>query len=123
MSRDIVLYGLIVAVFSAFKLIEATGGELWPLASSYLEDLLALPIMLKSAELLIRTLFRNVKYGGIGWPNTIAITLVISIWFEVYMPHVDQAFTADPLDVLCYWAGAVFYRCFLLPPGLRSMII
>lgn len=86
------------------------------LLTSYLADVLALPLLLTAALLLMRHgYFRQAAFVLPGsW--VVAAWALLSLWFEWWLPRVQPAAVADPLDVLAYAVGAwVFWRWLNVP--------
>lgn len=83
---------------------------------NYFEDLIAVPIVLKTALLsvqLLRKSWRNFVFKRL---EIICITALFSIYFEWILPYFNAAFTADHLDLICYGIGAWFYMLILNTP-------
>ena len=91
----------------------------WPLPAvltSYLADVLALPLLLTLALLLMRHgYFRRAAFVLPGsW--VLAAWAALSLWFEWWLPRTQTAAVADPLDVLAYALGGwVFWRWLNVP--------
>ena len=85
--------------------------------TSYLADVLALPLLLTVALLLLRHgYFRQPTFVLPGaW--VVGAWVVFSVWFEGLLPRWQPAVaTADPLDVLAYAVGGwVFWRWLNVP--------
>ena len=91
--------------------------------SSYLNDLLCLPVVLGICHFLIANFSKN-KQLKISLFSCLSLAALYSIYFELYLPEVTERYTADPVDVLAYFTGAiVFYmlqkKRFELP-GFRA---
>jgi hypothetical protein len=85
----------------------------WPLpsfATSYLADILALPLILSGALWLMRVIyFRNSQFTlPLAW--VLASWLGLSLWFELWLPRLrPQSATADLADVLAYALGGLLF--------------
>ena len=83
----------------------------WPLpswANHYLNDFLCMPIVL----FVCRYAVRHLKSNGnlqLSLPVTFSVTLYYAIYFEFYLPKINLRYTADPLDVILYFSGALFF--------------
>jgi|GEM_PF-1084569 len=93
----------------------------WPLPtiiSSYLADVLALPLILSGARWLMRhAYFRRADFTLPAiW--VISTWAGISIWFELLLPYFrPHTTTADGFDVIAYaLGGLIFWRWLNLPP-------
>lgn len=85
------------------------GGVFIPLLFSYLDDLLAMPLVLTLILAAERTYFRNNSFVLPG--SWVAIAVVaFSVFFEILLPPFFPKHTADWLDVVAYTlGGALFY--------------
>jgi len=111
-SKDILIYLGLILLAGLYKVAEFSFGSV-PYLNSYFEDLMALPLLLKSSLLVVQ--YSNQLWSTLVLDKTeiIAITLIFSTYFEAILPYFDLRFTADPLDVPCYFIGAWFYSIFL----------
>ncbi len=84
-----------------------------PFIHSYLDDLLAMPVILGTTLQIFRWIYKN----GISYIFTktqiVIGTAYISFLFEVLLPQWSDRYTADPWDVLCYGLGAVYFYFFI----------
>lgn len=85
--------------------------------SSYLEDLLCLPLLLSCTLFLMRKLKRlTVLHAG----HLLFTVAYVAVLFEGILPELSARYTADPLDVICYAIGGlVFY--ILQPQLIRTL--
>lgn len=82
--------------------------ERWEFGKAHLHDLMAMPILLGWIDLIAD--HRSPTARRFTTPfATIALTLVGIVAWEVLDPLVDSASVADPIDALCYAAGAMAY--------------
>ena len=87
------------------------------LLTAYLSDALALPVILTLALVVQRRwVHRNPAFV---LPDSwiLAAWAYLAIWFEVLLPWFSPAAVADPLDVLAYGLGALYFRLLLNRPG------
>ncbi len=88
-----------------------------PLLTAHLADALALPVILTLALAVQRRwIQRNASFV---LPDSwiLAAWAYISVWFEVVLPLFSADSVADPLDVLAYGLGALYFRLLLNRPG------
>lgn len=79
------------------------------LINNYLNDFLCMPIILTLCLGFVRIIKKNKDIRLSGFV-IISLTIYYSVYFEYYLPKVNSRYTADPIDVLLYFAGAlVFY--------------
>jgi hypothetical protein len=76
--------------------------------SSYLNDLLCMPVVLSICLFLIRKISRE-KDLRISLFSAFSLAALYSVYFEVYLPEVNPRYTADVLDVCMYFAGALIF--------------
>lgn len=79
--------------------------------SSYLADLLCLPFILSFFVLIVRFLKRQETFQ-LSLPMIAFGVIYISFVFEYWLPHYYPKHTADPMDVVFYALGGVFYFLF-----------
>lgn len=84
-----------------------------PFIHSYLDDLLAMPVILGITLQAFRW-FYSKNECFIFTKTQISIgTAYISFIFEVLLPQWSDRYTADPWDVLCYGLGGVYFYFFI----------
>lgn len=85
--------------------------------TSYLGDLLALPVLLTLALAAQRRL--GPQPATFVFPDTwlLSAWLGISVWFEVQLPQFSPRALADPFDVLAYALGTLAFRRWLNRPA------
>lgn len=114
----------LIMIFVANQLFENLGGKVYFLYS-YLDDLIFFPIIL-STILIIEQFFRHNWSYIIPFTHVLSAFLIFSLLLELVFPKFSERFTADPIDVLAYFIGSVFYYLFLNKPriilGKVSMI-
>jgi hypothetical protein len=77
--------------------------------NNWLTDFLFVPVVAHIALVFTQYLFlRNLQYR---YPlyYLLLIALYVSIVFEVVLPRYYAFTTGDPVDMICYFAGACFY--------------
>jgi hypothetical protein len=90
----------------------------WPLPTwltSYLSDVLCLPVMLSLALAAHQLLYgRRATLPG-SW--VLAAWATVALWFEGLLPLWSAQAVADPWDVLAYAAGALAFHRWLNKPA------
>lgn len=89
--------------------LQSMGAGLPEFFRYYLNDLLALPIVLFICLVLTRFLYkdRNIKLGLF---SVLSVATLYSVYFEYYLPDRSARYTGDIVDVFLYFFGAlVFY--------------
>jgi hypothetical protein len=86
-----------------------------PLLFSYLDDLLAMPIVLTIILAAERIYFRNNNFVlPLGW--VVGAVVAFSVFFELMLPPFSQKHTADWLDAVAYSVGAVLFHLIINKP-------
>jgi len=109
------VYGLLILTFLSYKWFESQA-SLPPFFHSYFEDLLAMPIFLKTALILIQSFSDKWKKNTILKRDIVIITLLTGAYFELILPLFDHRFTNDPIDFLAYSFGSLFFGLLLNKP-------
>lgn len=81
---------------------------------NYLDDLLALPIILWLTRTFLRIIYPNQRYHELSFSMLCATFLMVSILFEWLLPKYYEHLTADIFDVFCYAFGVLFYQLFIM---------
>lgn len=99
-----VFCALAVTVFFAQRYLVS----LPDLANNYLNDLLCMPIVLKICQIVLRHIKSD---GQLKIPVKISFTLTVfyALYFEFVLPQFHNRYTADPIDVLLYFLGLLFF--------------
>lgn len=102
-------FSLAVGVFIVNQLLEARGIYI-PYVHSYLDDVLALPIMMCGMLMIQQQItYRNPKYTFSIW-HILFMVALLSWYFEWYAPGRKANHYADVFDVAAYAIGGVgFY--------------
>jgi hypothetical protein len=99
------------------QFLERVLGIFIPYVHSYLDDLLAMPVVLGITLQAFR-LFHPLKDRFIFTKSHIIIAVVyFSLIFEVLLPMKSDTYTRDPWDVLCYAIGAVAFYYWINKPA------
>lgn len=91
-------------------------GILIPFAHAYLDDLLCLPVVCGLALTAMRLIKGNPWYR-LEFRHVLITFLLFSFWFEYYLPLQSEVYTADPLDLIAYALGGLFFWKFINPPA------
>ena len=76
--------------------------------SSYLNDLLCMPVVLGICLSIIRRFSKN-ELLRISLFSAFSLAALYSVYFELYLPEVTARYTSDIMDVLLYFAGAIIF--------------
>ncbi|WP_111669638.1 magnesium citrate secondary transporter [Algoriphagus litoralis] len=106
-----------VLLFSVNQILERFFKLFIPWVHSYLDDLLAIPLILGITLQIYQKI--HPKRNAFSFTKVqilVAITYV-AIVFELVLPRFSTTYTGDLLDVFCYFLGG-FYFYFLINPPL-----
>lgn len=84
-------------------------GSVPMLLSSYLDPLLAVPVILSIIYLVFRFIPAFRGYVVVTWGKALVLALALSVFFEIFAPRLKTGFYADVWDVVAYFAGAVLF--------------
>lgn len=107
-TRDKALYIACVILFGAYKVLEQFDPDI-PLIHAYFEDFLAIPIVLKTAQLAVQLIRESWRNQVFSLREVTVITVLFALYFEGIMPELSDRFTRDLWDVFCYAAGALLF--------------
>lgn len=103
-----------LAAFLLQRVLEGVGQSPdW--ASSYLDDLLCLPLVLSLILLIRRRVVRGHDVLPIG--HSLFALVVFSLYFEILLPLLSDRYTADPWDVVMYLAGWFIFNFWINRAG------
>lgn len=79
--------------------------------SSYLADVLCLPLLLAIVRILIQKVQQNPHFH-LSFPMIFLVFLMVSFLFEVFLPQLSLRYRADGYDILAYAFGGLCYYVF-----------
>lgn len=112
LGRDTKLYILLTLIFLAYKIIETIYPAI-PFLHTYLEDLVAIPLILKTALIIVQAAAGRKRIIEISLSEILIITGLFSVYYELLLPALNDQFYSDPWDVICYYIGALFFMRFM----------
>lgn len=74
----------------------------------YVNDFICMPIVLTICLKAVHLLKKDTVIRLSLFP-ILSLTLIYSIYFEMYLPTVEPRYTADILDVLMYFSGSLLF--------------
>jgi hypothetical protein len=108
------LFIISVLLFSINQLLEQAHVFI-PLLFSYLDDLLAMPIVLTLILAAERAYFGDNSFV-LPWAWVVIAVLAFSVFFELVLPPFFPKHTADWLDVVAYTFGALLFHVTINKP-------
>lgn len=82
------------------------------LVDAYLDNLLAMPIVLTLLQAERYWLSGSNSKNRLSMLELIMCTIYICLASELLFPMFSPAFTADPVDLAVYFTGTLLYWCF-----------
>lgn len=100
-------YGALALIYVLLLIRKNTDHTYDPFLDGYGADLLAVPLILFCTSLVTKFLYGKhlVQRANLVF----AVVIYISIFFEVVLPYFSVKYTADWLDIICYFTGGVIY--------------
>lgn len=99
---------LFVLIFILFEALKFTGVNFPEWTTSYLNDLLCMPIILTICLKMVHYLTKN-RSIKISIAQALTLTFLYAIYFELILPQFVDRYTADLVDVLLYFSGATLF--------------
>ncbi|WP_228692309.1 magnesium citrate secondary transporter [Lunatimonas sp.] len=84
-----------------------------PLVHSYLDDLLAMPVILGITLQVFRWVHPTGEQFRFSTMQIVVGVAYISLLFEVLLPMWSEIYVRDFWDVVCYAAGAFYFYFFI----------
>lgn len=108
MSRIHLLFCFSFGIFLLNLLVVRLPIQLPTFFSSYLNDLLCMPVVLCICLYIIRKVSQN-KRLKISLFSALSLAALYSIYFEFYLPLVTTRYTSDIVDTLLYFSGSFIF--------------
>jgi len=84
-------------------------GHPLPFINGYIDDAFAIPVIANISLWFMRVIVIKNNYYVLSPRQVIFIVIYVSIVFEVLLPNISKAYTADWIDVLLYAIGGIFF--------------
>ena len=107
MVKRLIYFPVFIVALTIY-LCQHLGLPLHWLVNNYVNDFLCLPLVLGTLSFFIRYLKKDKNFQ---FPLVFVLILAsyYSFFFEYYLPKVSQRYTADWIDVVLYFAGAMLF--------------
>lgn len=102
-----------VVLFTGNQLIERVYEMHIPWIHAYLDDLMAMPVILGITLQVYRWIHPQKDAFVFTAIQTFIGFAYIAFIFEWFLPRFSNTYTADPLDVLCYAIGTIVFYFFI----------
>lgn len=96
-------------IFWINQYLEKVRGIFLPFVHAYLDDLLAMPVILGITLQVYRWIHPQRNHFRFTKVQIIVGFAYISILFELLLPIWSSRYVADPVDVLCYALGSIYF--------------
>lgn len=107
LKKPLVIFMFLTAL--AVYLLQQTGVPLPSLIQNYLNNLLCMPLVLTICLIVLQFIKKNYRLT-IPIFAIASITIYYILYFEWYLPKVNDRYTSDPIDGVLYVIGAIgFY--------------
>jgi hypothetical protein len=80
-----------------------------PLVHSYLDDLLAIPVILGITLQIYRKIHPKKDAFSFTRIQILVAIIYVSVVFELILPRFSGTYTADIFDVFCYFVGGIYF--------------
>lgn len=107
-----------VLLFLINQLLEKSFRIFIPHVHAYLDDLLAIPVILGTTLQIYRLIHPKKDDFSFTKIQILIALIYVSVVFEWFLPKFSTAYTSDLVDVVCYALGA-FYFYFLINPPIK----
>ena len=97
--------------------LEKSLGIFVPIYHAYGDDLMAMPVVFGLCLQVMRWIHPLGSQLTFSRKQVIIGLAYFSIVFEIVLPLISKAYTADPLDVICYGLGTLVFLKFMNKPA------
>lgn len=108
MRNIYLLFFIAVTMFLLNLLLLKLPVQLPEFFSSYFNDLLCMPVVLSICLFIIQKIFREEEIR-ISLFSAFSLAVLYSVYFEIYLPEVTTRYTADVVDIVMYFTGALIF--------------
>lgn len=84
----------------------------------WLNDLLCIPILLELVQVSMQLIIR--KNYVLNKFQVIISIIYCSLLFEYFLPIYSNTFCSDPIDVICYLIGGIFWKFILNKQQIKN---
>lgn len=109
-------------LFWANQYLEKIQEVFLPFLHSYLDDLLAIPVVLGITLQIFRWIHRDNRQLIFTKKQVIIGLVYFGLLFEGLLPAWSAVYVRDPLDLVCYAIGAIYFWFFINNKGVGRPI-
>ncbi|AEL25435.1 hypothetical protein Cycma_1681 [Cyclobacterium marinum DSM 745] len=110
-------------LFWANQYLEKIKGLFLPFLHSYLDDLLAIPVVLGITLQAFRWMHQDHQQMIFTKKQIIIGLIYFGLLFEGLLPAWSLVYVRDPMDLVCYSIGAIYFWFFINKKGVDNRII
>lgn len=99
-----------VHLFAGNQVLEKGFGIFVPIVHAYLDDLLAMPVILGITLQIYRWIHPLKNQFIFKNQHIVVATTYVALMFEFVLPKFSSTYTADYWDILCYCLGAILFK-------------
>lgn len=92
-----------------------------PILNNWLTDFVFLPLVIHFSQVIVILAFGYSNKTIYSLRLMLIYAMYVSIFFEYFAPKVTSYNTADWMDVLAYFSGAIFYKYIHLPHLIKKI--
>lgn len=96
-------------LFLANQILEKVFGVFIPFVHAYLDDLLAIPVILGITLQIYKKIHPKRERFTFTKTQILVAVIYVSVVFEWFLPKYSSTYIGDILDVLCYVLGSVYF--------------
>lgn len=124
MTMTLLLFFACAGLFMLHQLGAFNDTSIITTLNGYLDPLLLMPILLQLVLQEQILLYKRLRSYRLPRSKVLQLTISVAFIAEVLFPALSADFTADTLDVACYFMGSAFFLAFMnrnmLPIRTRS---
>ncbi len=98
-----------VLIFTINQVLERYFELFIPIIHSYLDDLLAIPVILGITLQIYRKIHPQKDAFSFTKKQILVAVIYVSIVFELILPYFSSTYTSDIYDAVCYTLGAIYF--------------
>lgn len=109
-----------VLIFAVNQVLERYFKLFIPFAHSYLDDLLAIPVILGITLQVYRKIHPKKDTFSFTKTQILVAVIYVSVVFEWFLPRFSTTYTSDILDVICYFVGGLYFYFLILAKSTKN---
>ena len=102
-----------VLIFAVNQILERFFKIFIPWVHSYLDDLLAMPVILGITLQIYRKIHPKKDAFSFSKTQILVALIYVSLVFELILPHFSNTYISDTYDLVCYTFGAGYFFFFI----------